>query len=186
MSNRSRIMLEGAIAAALAMVLSFIPVKFGPGFSISLGMIPLTIYALRRGTVPALYSGLVWGLLHFLLGKVYILTLSQGLIEYIFAYLATGLAGVYSRRFQEALSLKSNKAKTYALLGTTVGLIARYVFHFIAGFIFWGKYAIWGLSPVVYSLVINGTSAVLTGIVTYIVIVLLLKKNSQLFIPKSY
>ena len=51
---------EGAIVAALAMALSFVP-DFMGWFSPSFGAIVLVVFALRRGLYPALLSGLVWG-----------------------------------------------------------------------------------------------------------------------------
>ncbi len=48
--GKNRVWVEGTIVAALAMVLSLIPIQIGSSFSISLGQIPLTLFALRRGT----------------------------------------------------------------------------------------------------------------------------------------
>lgn len=181
MSKRSRIILEGTIVAALSMSLSFIPLNIGTGFSISLGMIPLTLYALRRGTIPGIYAGLVWGLLHFLMGQVYFLTVSQVIVEYIFAFAAAGFSGLFNKKLQITLKTNPSNAWRYVVSGTFVGVLARYIFHFIAGFIFWGKYAIWGLSPVTYSLVANGISGLLTGVVTIVILLLILNKNKSLF-----
>lgn len=50
---------EGAIVAALAMALSFVP-DFMGWFSPSFGAIVLVVFALRRGLNSALFSGLVW------------------------------------------------------------------------------------------------------------------------------
>ena len=181
--STSRVWLEGAVAAAFAMALSFVPLKFGPGFSISIGMIPVIVYAFRRGVSAGLYSGLVWGLLHFLLGKAYILTVSQALIEYLLAYTFVGLAGLYAKPIQE--KIKAQELPWLQLLiGVFIGTVARYIWHYTAGVIFWGKYALWGLSPEGYSLVINGTSGLMTGVTTFLVILLLVKKSPQLMIPK--
>ncbi|VUC64594.1 putative proton-coupled thiamine transporter YuaJ [Streptococcus pseudoporcinus] len=73
-------LVEAAIFAALAMVLSFIP-DFFSWFSPSFGAIPLILFALRRGLKYGLLSGLIWGLLHFVLGKVYYLSMSQVLLS---------------------------------------------------------------------------------------------------------
>ena len=45
--GKNRVWVEGTIVAALAMVLSLIPIQIGSSFSISLGQIPLTLFALR-------------------------------------------------------------------------------------------------------------------------------------------
>lgn len=63
-------------------------------------MIPVVIYSFRRGFLPGLASGFIWGLLHILLGKAYILTVSQGLIEYLLAFACAGFAGLYAGKIQ--------------------------------------------------------------------------------------
>ncbi|EFY02298.1 thiamine transporter [Streptococcus dysgalactiae subsp. dysgalactiae ATCC 27957] len=88
-------LIEAAIFAALAMALSFIP-DFAGWFSPSYGAIPLVIFSLRRGLKYGLLAGLIWGLLHFALGKVYYLSMSQVFIEYILAFISMGLAGIFS------------------------------------------------------------------------------------------
>lgn len=93
---------EGAIVAALAMALSFIP-HFMGWFSPSFGAIVLVVFALRRGLYPALFSGLVWGILHFVLGKVVYLSFSQVLLEYIVAFGVMGFAGLLHHQFQSAI-----------------------------------------------------------------------------------
>ncbi len=83
-----RVWIEGTIVAALAIVLSMIPSNIGTGFTISLGMIPLVLYSLRRGTVAGLAAGFLWGILHYLTGNVAILSLIQGFIEYFIAFMS--------------------------------------------------------------------------------------------------
>ncbi|MCC9736877.1 energy-coupled thiamine transporter ThiT, partial [Streptococcus agalactiae] len=81
-NNNTTCLIETAIFAALAMALSMIP-DFASWFTPSFGAIPLILFALRRGTKYGLFAGLIWGLLHFVLSKVYYLSLSQVFIEYI-------------------------------------------------------------------------------------------------------
>ena len=82
MSKNAVILVETALIAALAMVLSMIP-DFASWFTPSFGAIPLVLFALRRGSKFGVLAGFLWGLLHFLLAKVYYLTLSQVFLEYI-------------------------------------------------------------------------------------------------------
>ncbi|MEG0237766.1 energy-coupled thiamine transporter ThiT, partial [Cetobacterium sp.] len=155
----------------------------GIGFSISIGMIPVVVYSFRRGILAGFSSGFIWGLLHILLGKAYILTVSQALIEYLLAFACAGFAGLYASKIQKLI--KDGKTPWLQLfLGVLLGTGVRYIWHFVAGVIFWGEFATWGLSPVAYSLVINGTNAVLTAAATFIVILLLVKKSPNLVVPK--
>ena len=71
MEKKYKVWIEGTLVAALAMVLSFIPLQIGSSFEISLGQIPLTLFALRRGWKAGILSGFIWGILHFPTGQVY-------------------------------------------------------------------------------------------------------------------
>lgn len=99
--GKNRVWVEGTIVAALAMVLSLIPIQIGSSFSISLGQIPLTLFALRRGTKAGMLAGFIWGILHFPLGQVYYLSVVQVLIEYPIAYTFAGAAGLMASNVQK-------------------------------------------------------------------------------------
>ncbi|GGI66480.1 energy-coupled thiamine transporter ThiT [Enterococcus alcedinis] len=184
MQGRTRVMMEGTIIAALAITLSMLPTGIGSSFSISLGQIPITIFALRRGLKPGLMAGLIWGIIHFPLGQIYFLSVPQVLIEYLLAFLFAGFAGLYAKPLQQAIA-ESNQGKAIRaiILGGLVGALARYFWHFVAGWVFWGSYALWGMSPVIFSLVMNGASALATGAVAIIATVTLYKMVPKLFTP---
>lgn len=185
-TSELRVWIEGTIVAAIAMVLSFIPTNIGSSFSLSLGMIPVTLYALRRGTKAGFFSAFIWGLLHFPLAQVYYLMPIQVIIEYILAFGFAGFAGVYSGKLQQTIRekdyIKSGRIIVYA---SFFGTLMRYFWHFIAGVLFWGSFALWGMNPWLFSLVMNGVSGVATAIATSIVLLLLLKINPNLFVPTN-
>ena len=58
---------------------------------------------------------------------------------------------------------------------------ARFFWHFVAGFIYWGEYAPEGWSPVFFSLVMNGASALLTALATAFILVIIYKRYPKLF-----
>ena len=133
-------------------------------------------FALRRGLYPALFSGLVWGILHFVLGKVVYLSFSQVLLEYIVAFGVMGFAGLLHHQFQTAIrNEKHTLAIFYIIISSIIGVGIRYFRHFVAGFLFWGKYAPEGVSPYWYSFTVNGIAGLQTLIVTIAVAILLLK-----------
>ena len=126
-SNQLRCWIEATIFAALAMVLSFIPTTIGSSFSISLGMIPMTLYAFRRGVKFGFIAAFLWGLLHFLTGQVYFLTVSQVLIEYVLAFAFTGCAGFYATRVQKAVKIGQPFMIVREIsIWTFLGCFARY------------------------------------------------------------
>lgn len=186
MNKSIRIWVEGTIIAALAMVLSLIPLDIGASFSISLGQIPLTIFALRRGWKPGLAAGAIWGLLHFPMGKVWYLSVIQVLIEYPIAFTFAGLAGLYAVKLKREISKgDGNKIKLTLIQGAFAGALARYFWHFVAGWVFWGSYAQWGMKPWLYSLVMNSASGLATAVTTAVVVVLSYTLAPQLFTPKA-
>lgn len=183
---KTKILVEGTVVAALALVLSFIPTTIGSSFTISLGMIPLTLFALRRGLKPALMSAFIWGILHFPASQVVYLSIIQVLIEYPIAFTFAGFAGLYAKKVQKALSEQDMwSVRKNIVFGTFIGTGARFFWHFIAGVVFWGSYALWGMNPWIFSLVMNGVSGLATAIVTAIVAIIVAEKAPQLYLPKD-
>ena len=181
-----RVWIEGTIIAALAIVLSMVPTTIGTGFTISLGMIPLVLYSFRRGVVAGLAAGFLWGVLHYLTGDVAILSLIQGFIEYFVAFMFAGMAGLFAVPVRLAVKKKEPiKLIYYIVIGVITGTVARFFWHFIAGYYFWGSYAPEGMNPALYSFVANGSSALATIIITATVLGILSKTNSSLFVPND-
>lgn len=186
MQRNTRIMMEGTIIAALCMALSFIPTTIGTSFTVSLGQIPLTIFALRRGFRPAFIAGFIWGILHILLGQAYILTFWQGLIEYVIAFPFAAFAGLYAGKVQQQLRNRElGRASFTAVVAAIVGALTRFFWHFVAGFIFWGAYAMWGLNPFWFSFVTQGISGLGTGVVCAVVAVLVVRTYPKLLLPQE-
>ncbi|MGM9903668.1 hypothetical protein A5844_002597 [Enterococcus sp. 10A9_DIV0425] len=186
MNKKHSIWIEGTIVAALSLVLSLIPLQIGSSFSISLGQIPLTLFALRRGWKAGMSAGLLWGLLHFPTGQVYYLSVLQVLIEYPIAFTFAGTAGIFSKQMQRGLDQRSTRKMSMTIvLATLVGVGARYFWHFIAGVVFWGSFAMWGMNPWLFSLVMNGASALATGVVTIIVLLGIERTLPSLFRGKT-
>lgn len=185
-SSSTKIWVEGTIMAALAMVLSFIPLSIGSSFSISLGQIPLAVYTFRRGTKPALLAAFIWGILHFPTGQTYFLSLIQVLIEYPIAFTFAGFTGLTAAKVRQAVLEKDQgNAQAQIVVGVLIGAIARYFWHFVAGVAFWGSYALWGMNPVIFSAVMNGASGLATALVTTIVLLTLNRMYPTIFIPED-
>jgi thiamine transporter len=85
----------------------------------------------------------------------YILHPVQVLFDYPLPFLALGLAGFF----------KQNK-----LLGTSVAIFGRFICHFISGVAFFGSFAPEGMSPIVYSLFVNGLLVGVEGIICLVII----------------
>nr|WP_240704388.1 energy-coupled thiamine transporter ThiT [Companilactobacillus zhachilii] len=140
-NNELIVITEGAIITALALALSFVPHTTGvSAIEFVYGLIPMAIYALRRGLRAGLIAGLVWGLADMLLfgiSKGSVLNPLQGFVEFPVAFAVVGLVGLGSKPVKEAIERGKN-AMGLILFYSAVGFFAKYFFHFIAGGIYWG------------------------------------------------
>lgn len=150
-----------AMAMALATVTSMIKVyEFPFGGSITLcSMLFICLIGWIYGPVAGVLTGFSYGVMQFLMGP-YILTPIQVLVDYPLAFGALGLAGVF------------RKAKHGLVKGYVAGILGRYVFAVISGWIFFGEYAWEGWNPFVYSLAYNGAYVFSEGAMTVLVLLM--------------
>lgn len=156
-SQRVRLLVQIALIAVLSFVLGNVKVWEMPqGGSISLEMLPIVVFALVEGAGPAVIAGLLAGALGAVL-RPEIVHWVQFLLDYPLAYGAVGLAGLFSGSWWKALQAGkwSTAIWTAILPGTFVGALARYPFHVLSGYVFFGQYAPPGQPVLVYSLIYN-------------------------------
>ncbi|GIN61032.1 thiamine transporter [Robertmurraya siralis] len=175
-------LIEASFFAAFALILDLLPsIDLGPWISISFAMVPIFILAFRWGLKVSFLAGFIWGLLQFAVGDAYFLTPIQFLIEYFVAFAFIGFAGFFIKPIQaEFQKGDKKKALSWVVIAIFVGSIARYFWHFLAGIIFWGSYAPEGMSPVIYSLVVNGGAMLGSAILCAIVLLALLSNAPRL------
>ena len=179
-NQRVQILLEVALFAVIALILDLFIPTLGP-VKIDIKMLTIVIIALRRGLVPGILSGFLWGLLQVLVGDAYILTISQFLLEYFVAFALIGFAGLASKPLQKLLHEEPEafgKQTLWASIGLLLGSGARYIIHFLAGYIFWGAYAPEGQGALLYSFLMNGT-AFLTETGTVLIALFLIERYFQ-------
>lgn len=166
-----RLLAEGGIMIALAMILSKIVVYEAPqGGSVTAGsMVPIMIFAIRWGVGPGLLVGSMYGLLHFIF-KPYFLNLPQFLLDYIFAYGLLGLAGLAHSVIHEY------KENNYLKVGisATIAIVGRMISHILSGVIFFAEYA-GSQNPWIYSTIYNATYLIPELIISIAVLILIWK-----------
>jgi thiamine transporter len=130
------------IALALATILKIFRIYHLPqGGSVTLGsMIPILLMALLYGPEVGFLTGFLYGIITLILDP-YILHPVQVIFDYPLPFMALGLVGYF---------------KNKKITGTIIALVGRFICHFISGVVFFGSFAPKGMSPVVYSLAING------------------------------
>lgn len=183
-SERLNIMLEIALFATISLILDLFIPAIGP-LKFDIKMVPVIVLALRRGLGPGLLGGFLWGVLQFLVGDATILTITQFLLEYFVAFTMVGFAGIVSTPLKNIIRKEPNaygKQLFLAGSGVIIGSAARYVIHFIAGFVFWGSYAPEGQGAVLYSFIINGTSFLTEAGTALVAVFLMVRYFEKLFL----
>ena len=151
-----------AVAIALAFVTSFIKIFEMPwGGSVTLcSMLFIVLVGNWYGVGTGILVGLVYGILQFLQGP-YVLSFFQVGCDYIFAFAALGLAGLFAK-------------KEHGLLkGYIVAVFARGLFHVIGGYLYWMSYMPDSFPKsltTVYPIVYNYSYLLIEGVITVIII----------------
>ena len=81
-------------------------------------------------------------------------------MDYVLAFGALGLSGIFAN-------------KTHGLVrGYLLGIVGRYVFAVLSGWLFFGEYAWEGWNPLLYSLAYNGAYIFAEGAVTVVILMI--------------
>jgi thiamine transporter len=160
-----RILVEVALAAALAVVLSLIKLYTLPqGGSLSLEMIPVFYIAVRRGGTLGCVTGLLMGLGQLFFGA-YIVHPAQLVLDYPLAFTLLGVAGFM---------------RSMPLVGVVVGSFLRFAAHFLSGVIFFAQYAPEGMNVLAYSAIYNASYMLPETVITLVVIGLILAREKKI------
>ena len=148
-----------AMSISLATATSmFKIINFPFGGSITFfSMLCICLTGYFYGLGAGITSGMAFGIIQFILNP-YILFPVQVILDYIFAYASLGLAGIFSR------------SKHGLVKGYIIGVLGRYFFTVLSGWIFFREYAWKGWGVLTYSLVYNGIYIFAEAILTISII----------------
>ena len=157
-----RIVAEATMAVALSVVLSFIKIYHLPqGGSITAGsMVPLLWISLRRGPRVGFFTCTVYGLIQFMVEPFFVHPV-QLLLDYPIAFGVLASAGLF---------------KEHPQIGVGIGILGRFVAHFVSGIVFFSEYAK-GMNPAVYSAIYNGSYLVGELIVSSVLMFIIVKRK---------
>ena len=172
MNSKVKVICEGAIMVALAQILGYIKLGHLPqGGSVTLAMLPIFVFAYRRGLKKGLIASFALGLLQCTLDNSWTWGWESIIFDYILAYGILGVAGIWSEK------------KNGAYIGALVGGLLRLASHTVSGYLYVKEYLdleIFGIhtsSPWLYSLLYNGSYMILSLAACMIVIFILDKKK---------
>lgn len=159
--NLVKTIAEIGIFAAIGFVLDevqgAVSFSFTAGGSIGFAMVAVLIMAYRRGFLPAIFTGLIMGLLD-ISTKAYIIHWAQLFLDYILPYALVGIVGLFKPLFDKTDN--RNIKIMWLIVGAVVGGLLKFFSHFFAGIFFWNNAEdfVWGLnymSPALYSFIYN-------------------------------
>ena len=151
-----------AMAVAMAMVTSMIKLFHMPlgGMVTLCSMLFVALIGYWYGLFAGVMSGIAFGLLNLIIDP-YIISLTQMLTDYVFAFGALGLSGIFSGK------------KKGLIPGYITAVLGRYFFAVLSGVIFFGAYTPEGYpGPLVYSLLYNGAYIGAEALLTVIVLLI--------------
>lgn len=139
--SNARLLVEGALMVAMAIVLSIIPfIELPHGGSITLfSMVPILLMSYRNGVKWGCFTAFVNALIQFGMGiknLAYCQTLTAQvgcvLLDYLLAYTALGLAVFFAKPFK-------NRYAGFGV-GAAVVCVLRFLCSFLSGYIVWYDY----------------------------------------------
>jgi thiamine transporter len=161
--KNSQILAEIAVFTALATVLSVI--KFYPmpqGGTVTLAsMVPIILLSLRRGPKVGIATGILYGVIQFML-EPYAINPFQAILEYPLGFAVLGFAAFFPRK---------------PVFGSTIAISCRFVIHLFAGVYWWAPVYAPSVNPIVYSTIYNASYLLPELVISAIVLYLLCKSN---------
>ena len=188
-STRIRALCESAILLSLAVVLSYVKIFTLPfdGSITLFSMLPICLVSIKYGVKWGLGTAFCYAWFQILQGGVFAWGLTPAMLlaslflDYVLAFTALGLAGIFRQ-----------KGFWGMLGGIALACAIRFLVHFVAGVVLWANLEAfiafgkeWLNRPVLYSLCYNGIYRLPETLLTTLGAALLLKVEQikRLFAP---
>lgn len=161
-NERVQLTVEIALCVALAAVLNLPGLRFRlpiniAGGTISLNMLPIFVLALRRGLVPGMVAGAIYGCVDLLLDP-FVVHPVQMLLDYPIGYALAGLAGLGSPVWHRSVARgRMAEGEALVLPFLVLGAAGRLSAHWLSGVVFFAQNAPKGQPVWLYSLVYNAS-----------------------------
>lgn len=166
----TKTLIFAGLMIATSFVLSTIKIKlFQAGGSITIcSMLAIAIYAYAFGFLPALFVGIIYGILQFFEGGAYIYNLTTFFLDFIFAF---------SSIIMMPLARKFIKGKNSFIVGLSLTFAFRFIFHFISGIFYYPNLP---LDAAIISSISYQATYLVPDYLICLIVSLILKKNNTL------
>ena len=162
-----------AMSIALGTVLSNLKLfEFPYGGSVTpLSMLVICLPGYFFGLSAGLLTGVAYGVLQLIIDP-YVVYPMQLVVDYLLAFGALGLSGIFAN------------SRFGLIKGYVTGVLGRYVFAVISGWIFFGEYAWEGWAPLPYSLAYNASYIFAEAALTIAILAIPAVRNGMTQIKK--
>ena len=123
------------------------------------------------GLSAGLLTGVAYGVLQLIIDP-YVVYPMQLVVDYLLAFGALGLSGIFAN------------SRFGLIKGYVTGVLGRYVFAVISGWIFFGEYAWEGWAPLPYSLAYNASYIFAEAALTIAILAIPAVRNGMTQIKK--
>lgn len=161
----ARLIAEIGLTLALGIVLHMIPLYQMPqGGRITPGsLVPMFVLSIRRGPKIGVLTGIVFGLLVYLIEPFFVHPI-QFILDYPLAFSLLGLSGLIPN---------------IPVLGIVIGMLGRLLSHIISGVVYFSSYAPQGMNPWVYSITYNASVILPDAILALVITIIILPRLSK-------
>ncbi len=158
----ARLIAEIGLTLALGIVLHMIPLYQLPqGGRITPGsLVPIFVLSIRRGPKIGVLTGIVFGLLVYLIEPFFVHPI-QFILDYPLAFSLLGLSGLITN---------------IPALGIVIGTLGRLLSHIISGVVYFSSYAPQGMNPWIYSISYNASVILPDAILALVITVIILPR----------
>ncbi len=165
-----RALCEGAIFVALSQLLGYLKLyRLPQGGSVTLIMLPIFVYCFRWGFARGILASFALSLLQLLLDGAYAWSWQSMVGDYILAFTALGLCGLFKG------------VRGGIFIGAFVGAFGQFLCSYVTGATVWKEYmpeTFFGMtmtSPWIYSALYNGSFVLANMVMAMIIIAIIYK-----------
>lgn len=177
--------MEALVTIAISCGLLFLPLSY-QSMGIDVAILPLIIFALRRGVIPSVMTNLVFGVVAFLIQYPVAGSVGSNLVDTVVAYLMVTLASLFARNtVRTAFNVRLSSTRLNIVTASLFAVLASQVMHLFA--MTMASPTVLNESLVSFSEGFQGIWLImlLLWIGIAVLLVILLQVKREIFVPKN-
>ncbi len=177
--------MEALVVVAISCGLLFLPVTY-QGFRVDIAILPLIVFALRRGVLPSIITNIVFGLVSFFLQYQTVDAMSANFVDTVGAYVMVTLAALFARNtVRTAFNVRLTSTRLNIVTASLFAVLASQTMHIFA--MTMASQTLLNESVVSFSQAFQGMWFIMLGLwmAISVLLVILLQIKREIFVPKN-